>query len=297
MFLKGLRSDRLLRGESMAEHTSFRAGGPADWYYMPQTASDVADAVRAANDCGMPWYFLGAGTNVIVPDSGIRGLVISFQEGFGGIEREGAAIRCDAGVRLSRLAQCALEGSLTGLEFASGIPGTVGGGTAMNAGAYGGQLSDCLESAVLLIGEKVEEVGVRDMAMGYRTSLPKEKGCAVLGATFRLAAGSSEEIAEKMRSLNRSRREKQPLEYPSAGSVFKRPEGYFAGALIEQAGLKGTMIGGACVSEKHAGFIVNKDGASGNDILKLIRLVQDRVFEHSGVRLEREVCVFGGEEI
>ena len=215
----------------------------------------------------MAAYVIGNGSNLLVRDGGIRGLVIALGEGMAAIARVGNVITAWAGASLARVSAYAQASGLSGLEFASGIPGTLGGGCAMNAGAYGGQLSDVLiDAEVLLDGE--ERTLTRDeMQMGYRTSLPLREGGVVLSARFALTPDDPEAIAARMRELNARRRDKQPLNYPSAGSTFKRPEGHFAGALIEQAGLKGRRVGGAQVSEKHAGFIVNTGGATAADIL------------------------------
>ena len=293
--LEKIAAERVLTNEPMDRHISFRAGGPADIFFMPASAQELAAAIKIGKNEQLPTYVIGAGTNLVVPSAGVRGLVIAVGEHFSGIVREGETICAQAGAKLSRIAQEALSASLTGLEFASGIPGSMGGGAAMNAGAYGGELADCITNVTLLIDGKVETVSAAEMEFGYRTSLALKKDAIVLEAQMKLQAGEKETIGETMRELNRRRREKQPLEFPSAGSTFKRPEGYFAGALIEQAGLKGLSVGGAQVSEKHAGFIVNKGGATGDDILALIRLVQQKVYENSGVRLEREVRLLGEE--
>lgn len=295
--LRAIAPERVLVDEPMDRHISFRAGGPADVFFMPASAKELAAAIEIGKNEGVPTHMIGAGTNLIVPSAGVRGLVIAMGEQFAGVEREGNVLRAQAGAKLTRIAQEALGAGLSGLEFAAGIPGSMGGGAAMNAGAYGGQLSDCLTRAQVLIDGRIETVSREEMEFGYRTSMPLKTGAVVLWAEMTLKDGDRNEIGETMRELNRRRREKQPLELPSAGSTFKRPEGYFAGALIEEAGLKGLSVGGAQVSEKHAGFIVNKGGATGDDILALIRLVQEKVFEHSGVRLEREVCLLGEEPV
>ena len=291
--LRAIAPERVLTNEPMDRHISFRAGGPADVFFMPANAQELASAIEIGRQEGVRVHMIGAGTNLVVPSEGVRGLVIALGDHFSRVEREGNVIKAQAGAKLSRIAQEALGASLTGLEFAAGIPGTMGGGAAMNAGAYGGQLSDCITKVQALIDGRVETLSAAGMEFGSRTSMPLKKGAVVLWAEMTLQAGDKEAIGETMRELNRRRREKQPLEFPSAGSTFKRPEGYFAGALIEQAGLKGLCVGGAQVSEKHAGFIINKGGAKGDDILGLIALVQKKVYENSGVRLEREVRVLG----
>ncbi|MDO4741465.1 MAG: UDP-N-acetylmuramate dehydrogenase [Eubacteriales bacterium] len=294
--LRRIAPERVLSNEPMDRHVSFRAGGRADLFFMPADAQELAAALQIGREEGLPTYVIGAGTNLVVPGAGVRGLVIALGDCCSAVVRDGTTIRAQAGARLSRIAQEAQTAGLAGLEFAAGIPGSLGGGVAMNAGAYGGELADCVTSAKLLIEGRVETLSGAELEFGYRTSMPLKTGAIVLEAEMALQPDDCGAIAERMRELNRRRREKQPLELPSAGSTFKRPEGYFAGALIEQAGLKGLRVGGAQVSEKHAGFIVNAGGATGDDILDLIALVQKRVFEHSGVRLEREVRVLGGEE-
>jgi len=293
--LRKIADGRVLINEPMDRHISFRAGGPADVFFMPASAQELAAAVAIGQEEDLPVHIIGAGTNLVVPSAGVRGVVVALGEHFARIDRSGTTIRAQAGAKLSRIAQEALSASLTGLEFASGIPGSMGGGAAMNAGAYGGELADRITGAKILLDGRIETVSAAEMEFSYRSSMPLKKGAIVLEAEMQLQAGEKESIAEQMRELNRRRREKQPLELPSAGSTFKRPQGYFAGALIEQAGLKGLSVGGAQVSEKHAGFIVNTGDATGDDILALIRLVQQKVFEHSGVRLEREVRVLGEE--
>lgn len=291
--LRAFAPERVLTNEPMDRHISFRAGGPADVFFMPASAQELVSALEAGKNENVPTYIIGAGSNLVVPSAGVRGLVIALGENFSGIEREGNVIWAQAGARLSRIAQEAMNAGLTGLEFASGIPGSIGGGATMNAGAYGGELAQCITRAEVLVDGKIETISAAEMEFGYRTSMMLKKGAVVLRAEMTLAPDEKELIAERMRDLNARRRDKQPLEFPSAGSTFKRPEGYFAGALIEGAQLKGVSVGGAQVSEKHAGFIINKGGATGDDILNLIALVQKRVFENSGVRLEREVRVLG----
>ena len=288
--------ERVLRDEPMAEHISFRAGGPADLFFRPRNAEELAEALNVLRGEQIPVVWIGAGTNVIVPSAGVRGCVLSL-DSMAEIRRDGHIVTAQAGAKLSRIAQLALQSSLTGFEFACGIPGSAGGATAMNAGAYGEQLSDCVTSAKMLLDGRLETLSGDEMDFGYRHSFPLSHGAIVLETVFALREGEQSAISEKMNDLNRRRREKQPLEYPSAGSVFKRPEGNFAGALIEQAGLKGLSVGGARVSEKHAGFIINAGGATGDDILALIALVQKAVYEHSGVRLEREVRVLGEDDL
>lgn len=288
---------QVLEHEPMARHTTMRVGGPAEILFSPASEGELLFAVREAKRAGAPFRIIGNGSNLLVLDGGLPGLTIRLGEAFSKISVNGNQIRAQAGALLSRVAAAARDASLTGLEFASGIPGSAGGGMAMNAGAYGGQLSDVFEGCRALDPETgiISALGPAEMALGYRESAALSRGLIVTEAAFRLTAGEKTAIQAKMDDLSARRREKQPLNLPSAGSTFKRPEGYFAGALIEQAGLKGLRVGGACVSEKHAGFVVNDRGATARDVLDLIRLVQARVFEHSGVRLETEVRILGEE--
>lgn len=288
---------QVLEHEPMARHTTMRVGGPAEILFSPASEGELLFAVREAKRAGAPFRIIGNGSNLLVLDGGLPGLTIRLGEAFSKISVDGNQIRAQAGALLSRVAAAARDASLTGLEFASGIPGSAGGGMAMNAGAYGGQLSDVFEGCRALDPETgiISALGPAEMALGYRESAALSRGLIVTEAAFRLTAGDRSAIQAKMDDLSARRREKQPLNLPSAGSTFKRPEGYFAGALIEQAGLKGLRVGGACVSEKHAGFVVNDRNATARDVLDLIRLVQARVFEHSGVRLETEVRILGEE--
>ena len=288
---------QVLEHEPMARHTTMRVGGPAEILFSPANEGELLFAVREAKRAGAPFRIIGNGSNLLVLDGGLPGLTIRLGEAFSKISVDGNQIRAQAGALLSRVAAAARDASLTGLEFASGIPGSAGGGMAMNAGAYGGQLSDVFEGCRALDPETgiISALGPAEMALGYRESAALSRGLIVTEAAFRLTAGDRSAIQAKMDDLSARRREKQPLNLPSAGSTFKRPEGHFAGALIEQAGLKGLRVGGACVSEKHAGFVVNDRNATARDVLDLIRLVQARVLEHSGVRLETEVRILGEE--
>ena len=286
-------SHQILENEPMSRHTTFRVGGPADVLFLPESEDQLLRAIDIAREAGVPCIVLGNGSNLVVRDGGIRGLVIALGEGMAAIVRTGDTLTAWAGASLAKVSAYAQASGLSGLEFASGIPGTLGGGCAMNAGAYGGQLSDALVDARVLLDGEVKTLTVDDMQMGYRTSLPLREGGIVISARFALTPDDPEAIAARMRELNARRRDKQPLNHPSAGSTFKRPEGHFAGALIEQAGLKGKSVGGAQVSEKHAGFIVNTGGATAADILTLIGMVQETVQARFGVRLETEVRILG----
>ena len=284
---------RVLRDEPMAGHTTFRVGGPADLLFLPASEEELAFALSEAGRLGVPAFVMGNGSNLIVRDGGIRGLVAVLGDQFSAVEADGTRVVAQAGATLARVAAFALARSLGGFEFASGIPGTIGGGAAMNAGAYGGQISDVFCAARVLKDGECRIYGPAEMEMRYRSTRPLREGSVVLSVTLALRPGDAEEIRRTMNDLNGRRREKQPLEFPSAGSTFKRPEGHFAGALIEQAGLKGARVGGAMVSEKHAGFLINAGGATARDILQLIDLVRARVLEKSGVALEPEVRIMG----
>ena len=284
---------RVLMNEPMCRHTTFRVGGSADVMFFPQSSEELQRAMALARAQGADVLVTGNGSNLVVRDGGVRGLVIVLGEHMARISVEGACLRAQAGAMLARVSAAAQEAGLSGLEFASGIPGTLGGGCAMNAGAYGGQLSDVLSCATVLLDGEVRTLSRDEMQMSYRSTLPLRAGGIVLEAKFELHADDPAEIMARMKELNARRRDKQPLNLPSAGSTFKRPEGRFAGALIEGCGLKGARVGGAQVSEKHAGFIVNTGGATASDILGLIALVQRRVLAETGVALETEVRIVG----
>ena len=288
--------EQILVNEPMAKHTTMRVGGPADVLFLPDSIEEVAKALAWAGELGVPALLMGNGSNLIVRDGGVRGLVISLGERFSRIRVQGEELTAQAGASLKRVAAAAQEAGLSGLEFAAGIPGTLGGGVAMNAGAYGGQVSDVLVDAQVLLDGEAATLTRAEMEMGYRSTVSLKRGLPVLSARFRLTRDDPEAIAERARRFNALRREKQPLSFPSAGSVFKRPVGQFAGALIEAAGLKGLTVGGAQVSEKHAGFIINLGGATATDVLKLIAEVQRRVQAHAGVWLETEVRIVGTDE-
>lgn len=279
--------------EPMSRHTTFRAGGEAEWFVMPETAEELAAVFSAAKKAGMDFYIIGNGSNLLVSDRGYDGVVISMEK-YRTLEISGTDLTAGAGVPLSRMAAEALKAGLTGLEFAAGIPGTLGGAVVMNAGAYGSEIRDVLKKVTVLDRQgQVLTLQAEELELGYRTSCVEKKGLVVLEAEFGLKEGRAEEIRALMDELAARRREKQPLEYPSAGSTFKRPAGNFAGKLIEEAGLKGWSVGGAQVSEKHAGFVINRKDATASDIYRLCRQVQKKVMEHSGVLLELEVKFLG----
>ena len=287
----------LLRDEPMCRHTTFQVGGPADLMASPSSEAEIARAIEAARELDVPVMVVGKGSNLLVRDGGIRGLVVQLGERFSAVEVQGNVLTAQAGASLARASAAAQSAGLAGLEFASGIPGSLGGGCAMNAGAYGGQLSDVLIDARVLLDGEIHTWTNAEMEMGYRTTKPLRTGGVVLSARFALKPDDPDAILARMRELNARRRDKQPLNYPSAGSTFKRPTGYFAGALIEQAGLKGFTMGRAQVSEKHAGFVINTGGATAAEILALIEEVQRRVREHSGVTLEPEVRIVGEADV
>ena len=284
----------LRQDEPMARHTSLRIGGPAALMALPGSPEEAAAAVRAAHALGVTPFFMGNGSNLLVADQGWRGFVVKAFDGLGEIRVEGTRIEAGSGVLLSRLANAALAHGLTGLEFAHGIPGSLGGAVTMDAGAYGGEMrqvvaeTDCLTPTGELVTVRGE--GHR---FGYRTSAFSDGSRLILRARLVLEKGDPGEIRARMDDLAARRRAKQPLEWPSAGSTFKRPEGHFAAALIEQCGLKGAQVGGAQVSEKHAGFVINRGGATCADMLGLMARVRAEVFRQTGVTLEPEVKLLG----
>lgn len=280
--------------ESMAEHTTFKIGGPADFICEPDSVSRLKDLLAFCRKNSVPYFVLGNGSNLLVSDNGIEGIVISLKR-FENVTLENAfEIRCDAGVRLSHLCSVALQNELSGLEFAWGIPGSVGGAIYMNAGAYNSEISAVLKECTYIdeSGNTVQ-ADVSGLDFGYRKSIFSDSEKVIINAVFRLTHENRDIIQSRMDDLLRRRKEKQPLEYPSAGSTFKRPTGHFAGALIEKSGLKGTSVGGAEVSEKHAGFIINKGSATCRDVLSLISKVKEEVFLKESVVLEPEVKTVG----
>lgn len=285
---------RVLQQEPMKNHTTFKVGGPAKYFVRPKSSEELAEVIALCRERGCAWYILGNGSNLLVGDKGIDGVVISMEEGFSSIRIEGNCVVCGAGALLSRIARTVWEGALTGFEFAAGIPGTLGGAVVMNAGAYGSEIKDVLAWVRVLDAEgKVEVLPASALGLAYRSSIFQENGMVVLEAGLLLEKGNREESRKRMEELAAARREKQPLEYPSAGSTFKRPQGYFAGKLIMDAGLAGCAVGGAQVSRKHCGFIINTGGAVSADILHLIHHVQQTVKNKFGVALEPEVRCIG----
>lgn len=284
---------KLVCEEPMSAHTSFRIGGPARRMAFPATGEQLVRLLSFARDCGARPLVVGNGTNLLAADEGLERLVIDTSANMKRLEtgQEPSTILADAGVSMARLADFACRQGLTGLEFAHGIPGTVGGGVCMNAGAYGGEMQQVIQGVTVLFPEEgVRFLTREEMDFGYRHSILSDRPeTVVLSAAFSLEPGDPEKIREKMRDLMTRRRNTQPLEWPSAGSTFKRPAGHFAGTLIDQCGLKGLRVGGAQVSEKHAGFIINTGGATFRDVTALIHQVQEKVFQQTGIRLEPEV--------
>lgn len=289
-----LGNEKVRINEPMNRHTTFRIGGPADYFLLPSSSEEVKGILEICKEESLQYFILGNGSNLLVSDEGYRGVIIQLYRNYGGLTVEGTEIRAGAGVLLSQIAAAARNESLTGFEFAGGIPGTLGGAVVMNAGAYGGELKDVLKEVVVMDREgNIFTVPVEKLAMGYRTSLVKTAGYLVLEVVISLKKGSQEEIRDTMKDLADRRISKQPLEYPSAGSTFKRPEGYFAGKLIMDAGLRGYQVGDAQVSEKHCGFVINKGNATAADVLTLIENVREKVQEQFGVTLEPEVKFLG----
>lgn len=284
----------ILVAEPMKNHTTFRIGGPADALALPKTPEEVAEVVHFCHEHAQPYYVLGNGSNLLVSDEGYRGLVLQLYRNFNDIQVNGETITVQSGAMLAAVARMAYQTGLTGLEFASGIPGTIGGAVVMNAGAYGGEMKNVLKEVTVLTKEgEVLVIPAKALELGYRTSVIPKNGWIVLGAVLQLKKGDQEQILARMEELKEQRITKQPLDLPSAGSTFKRPEGYFAGKLIMDAGLRGFTVGGAQVSEKHCGFVVNRGNATAADVWELICEVKRRVKEMTGVELEPEVKLLG----
>lgn len=291
--LKGIDA-WIFRNEPMKNHTTFKVGGPADIFVMPGNTSGLLLVLQICHENNLPYFVIGNGSNLLVRDGGIRGVVISLKSLTKIRLADDNRIYAQAGVMMPDLSKTALEYGLAGLEFAEGIPGSIGGGVAMNAGAYGGEIKDIFcKAKVIDKNLQLIEIDLEFMDFGYRKSVVQEQGYIVCGVTMQLAPGDKVEIAAKMADFRGRRQEKQPLEKPSAGSTFKRPPGHFAGKLIMDAGLQGFSIGGAQVSEKHCGFVINKGDATAADILELIQHVQHTVKDKFGVMLETEVKVLG----
>lgn len=281
--------------EKLSSYVNFKVGGPADILLIPKSKEQVIKSVEVCKENKIPFYLIGNGSNILVRDGGFRGVVISLKE-VNTIIVDGDKIEAECGAMLKAVSDKAMENSLTGFEFACGIPGTIGGAVFMNAGAYDGEIAHVIESAEIIDEEcNIVRLSNKDLDFGYRSSIVMKKGYTVLSAVFKLEKGQVKTIKELVYDLTNKRESKQPLEYPSAGSTFKRPTGYFAGKLIQDAGLKGYSIGGAAVSEKHSGFVINKGNATAKDITDLIKYIQDEVKRQFGVELHPEVRIIGEE--
>ncbi len=288
-----LTEEEILLDEPMKNHTWFKIGGVADILLRPESVEKLIKVIHYVNKNNIPTFLIGNGSNLLVRDGGIRGIVIKTEQ-IKNISIEGNILSAECGAELADISTAAYNSSLTGFEFACGIPGTLGGAVYMNAGAYDGEMSFVLDEVrVVTMDLKVITLKREDLELGYRTSAVKTNGFVVLDAKIVLEPGSKEEIKEKIDDLTRRREERQPLEFPSAGSTFKRPTGYFAGKLIQDAGLKGYQIGGAQVSEKHSGFVINKENAKADDVLGLIQYIQNTVMEKFNVELSTEVLIVG----
>ena len=281
--------------EKLSEYVNFKVGGPADIFLIPNSKEQVIKSIKICKENNIPFYLIGNGSNILVRDGGFRGVVLSLKN-VKNIYVDGEKIEAECGVMLKEVSDKAIENSLTGFEFACGIPGTIGGAVFMNAGAYDGEISKVIESAEVIDENcNIIRLSREELDFGYRSSLVMKKGYTVLSAVFKLEKGQVKTIKELIEDLTNKRESKQPLEYPSAGSTFKRPTGYFAGKLIQDAGLKGYSIGGAAVSEKHSGFVINKGNATAKDITDLIKHIQDEVKKQFGVDLHPEVRIIGEE--
>lgn len=291
-----IASERILLNEPMKKHTSFKIGGPADIMVLPASEEEIVHALKVCKDTSVPFFIMGNGSNLLVRDKGIRGVVIKISENYNQIEIDGTNIRAQSGVLLSTLSKAAVRNSLKGLEFASGIPGTLGGAITMNAGAYGGEIKDAVVSVRCIDSNgNIHILQKEDMKFGYRTSLIQTTDLIVSEVNMELEYGDQQESLDLMADLARRRREKQPLAYPSAGSTFKRPVGYYAGKLIQDCGLKGLRIGDAQISELHAGFIINLGNATAQNVIDLIKKVQEIIYDKYGVEMVPEVRIVGEE--
>lgn len=291
-----LNKEDILIDEPMSKHISFRVGGPADILVKPSSEEQIKDILTFAKKENIPYLIIGNGSNLLVRDGGIRGIVIKIAENFNDFAIEGTTVTAQSGAMLSFMGKSIMRNNLTGFEFAAGIPGTLGGAIAMNAGAYGGEMKDIVKSVRLIDSQgNIVELSNEEMQFAYRKSILSKEEYIVLSAVMELKEGNYEEIRDIMKDLTNKRVTKQPLNLPSAGSTFKRPEGYFAAKLIEDCGLKGLTLRGAQVSDKHCGFVVNLGGAQAKDILDLIYVVKSTVYSKFGIMLEEEVKILGEE--
>ena len=292
--IAALGAEHVRENEPMSKHTTFEIGGAADMVAFPQSIEQVSTTVELCKQAQVPWRVMGRGSNILVSDAGLRGVTIILGEGFDSIQVQGTKISVQAGASNAQVAAAAQAAGLAGYEFACGIPGTIGGAAVMNAGAYGGEFARVCESVLCLRPSgAIETIPAAQVNWSYRHSLMMEDGSIVLAATLSLSPDTPGAIQERMDDLQKRREEKQPLDMPSAGSTFKRPEGYFAGKLIEDAGLRGYRCGGAQISQKHCGFVVNAGGATAQDVCDLITHVQNTIREKNGVEMEPEVRMWG----
>ena len=295
--IEALGNETVFANEPLYEHTTFQIGGPADAFVTPHSADDINTAIRIARECGAEWHVMGAGSNILVSDDGIRGVVICIGKSMADIQVDGTKIVAQAGALNKDVAKAACDAGLTGYEFAAGIPGSIGGAAIMNAGAYEGEFKDVCTSVTCLTPQgEVVEVEAADADWSYRHSMMSDKGYIILAATLDLVPWNREQIQARMDDLQERRESKQPLELGSAGSTFKRPVGYFAGKLIQDAGMRGHTVGSAQVSTKHCGFVVNLGGASAEEVRAVIRDVQEAVLADAGVHLECEVRMWGFDD-
>lgn len=296
LFKEFYKSENIILDAEMKNYVHFRVGGPADILLIPEHKEQIIRTIEICKEKNIPFYVVGNGSNLLVKDGGIKGVVIKLNE-VKNINVYGDIVEAECGAMLKDVSNEALKNSLTGFEFACGIPGTVGGAVFMNAGAYNGEISNVIESAEVIDNEgKILVLSKDELELGYRSSIVMKKNYIVLSAKFKLQNGDEKQIKDVVDDLTCKRESKQPLEYPSAGSTFKRPEGYFAGKLIQDAGLKGYSIGGAAVSEKHSGFVINKSGATAKDILDLIAYIQSEVKRQFNVELHPEVRIIGEDK-
>lgn len=287
------RENQLLFDEPMKKHTSFKIGGNADILVLPQSVEEITFLIELLEKNSINYFVMGNGTNLLVSDNGFRGVIIKISKNFSEIKVDGNILAAQSGAFLSKIANTALKNRLSGFEFASGIPGSLGGAVCMNAGAYGGEMKDIIKSVTVFDKGAVKKLSAEEAEFEYRNSRILKEKMIVLEAEINLKEGNGDEISSLMSELKAKRNEKQPVEMPSAGSTFKRPEGYFAGKLIMDAGLKGFSVGGAQVSEKHCGFVVNKGDATCSDVLQLCDKIKNIVFQKFGVKLETEIRVIG----
>ncbi|HET7153350.1 MAG TPA: UDP-N-acetylmuramate dehydrogenase [Candidatus Kapabacteria bacterium] len=292
--MKSFFRGKIALGEPLGKYTSFKIGGPADLYLEPEDDEDAAQLLRFLSERKMPFVVLGNGSNVLVADSGYRGAVINLEHGFGFIRMEGDEVAAGAGIRLAQFVDFCIQESLKGAEMLSGIPGTLGGAVIMNAGAYGGEISDHMTEIEIIRNGKLVRIKKDEAGFAYRTS--RLQGEIVLGARFKFPHGDKEEMKTVRRETMLKRNSSQPVQFPNAGSIFKNPQGAYAAVLIQECGLKGTWRGGAEISEQHGNFIINKERASANDVLELIRLIRQTVHEKKNVKLELEVKLVGFDD-